>query len=56
MKHLFKALFILLTITVSSIPIAAHSTKLNGTSYSRVYDYTYYTKNVHPEVNYTSLK
>lgn len=30
--------------------MAAHSTKLDGVSYSRVYDYTYYTTKVHPEL------
>ena len=33
-----------------SVSAATHSTKLNGTSYSRVYDYDYYTTKVHPEL------
>lgn len=41
---------VLLVLTSVPVLAAKHSTKYNGVNYKRVYDYTYYTTNVHPEL------
>ena len=41
---------VLLVLTAVPVLAEKHSTKYNGVNYKRVYDYEYYTTNVHPEL------
>lgn len=47
---LFAFTVMLLALTAIPAMAATHSTVYSGQNYSRVYDYTWYTTNVHPEL------
>ena len=51
-KRSFLILMIACALILTAVPVMAktHSTKYNGKNYKRVYDYTYYTTYVHPEL------